>query len=245
MYTVSSAFLDELRRPVQQFVVKMDVLDTDFEPITGGTFFDVGYGSDTTAILVDGEVDVDVSRLARRTFTASLLNKFGEWSPNAEWSGTFYVDRLIRLWRGVRFSDNSTELVPIGTFFIDHADVVVERNMSIVALSGTDLWKKLAKSQFTAPQTWAISTPINDVITDIVSGFGLTAINLDPLTSRTTSEKELNKKLLVEIGDSGSEVIGDLIKSYGIDLYFDPMGTLTSNDLLNPADREVVFRYVA
>lgn len=245
MYTVSQAFLDELRRPVQQFVVKMDVLDTDLQPVDSGTFFDVGYGSDTTAILVDGEVEIDVSRLARRTFTATLLNTYGQWSPLADWSGTFYVDRVIRLWRGVRFSDSSTELVPIGTFFIDHADVVVERNMSIVVLSGTDFAKKLTKSQFTAPQSWAVNTAINDVIVDIAAAAGITQINLDPLASRTSDEKLLNKKLNVEAGDSAASTLEDLVKSYGIDLYFDPLGTLVSEDLTNPADREVVFRYYA
>jgi hypothetical protein len=245
MYEVSDAFLNELLRPVQQFVVKMEVLDPDFLPIDSGTFFDVGYGNDSTAVLVDGEVEVDVTRPARRTFTATVLNKFGEWSPNADWSGTFYVDRLIRLWRGVRFTDNSTELVPIGTFFIDNADVIVERNMSIVVLSGTDLWKKLLKGQFSAPQSWAAGTLLNVVITAVAEDAGITSISLDPLASRTTDEKTLNKKLHAEQGDSTSEFLVNLAKSYGIDLYFNPLGVLVSEDMVNPADREIVFRYVA
>lgn len=248
MYTVTEAFLQELQKPVQQFRVKMEVLDTDFSPVDGGTFYDSGYSADSTRILVDGSVDVDVTRQARRTFTATVLNKSGEWSPNAEWSGTFYVDRLIRLWRGVVFpagADETEELVPIGTFFIDNADVVVERNMSIVVLSGTDLWKKFNKHQFTAPYKWISGTALNTVIQDIATQCGISNILLDSLSARTASEKTLNQKIAVEIGDTANGVLSQLALSYGLDIYFDPMGVLVSQDMLNPADQAVVFRYIA
>lgn len=252
MYTISDAFIEELRRPVQSIRVRLEVLDTDENPVDGGVFYDVGYNSDATGILVDGSVDVDVTRAARRTFTASLLNRFGEWSPNSDWSGTFYIDRLIRIWRGVVYSSEtssaigeSEELVPIITAFIDHADVVVERNMSIVTLSGTDKWKKIAKSEFTTPTSYAANTPVNDVITAIANDAGITVLSLDPLANRHTDEKSLNKKLAFEIGDSRSDALSSLATSYGLDIYFDPMGILVSQDLLNPIDREVVFTYVA
>lgn len=248
MWPVSQAFLDELKKPVQQFRVRMDVLDTNFVPISGGVFYDVGFSSDATGILVDGAVDVDVTRQARRNFTATLINRHGEWSPNAEWSGTFYVDRLIRLWRGVVYgvgADTPEELVPIGTFFIDHADVVVERNMSVVILSGTDLWKKFNKHQFTAPFKWTSSTNINTVIEDVSELAGVTQLQLDPLIGRHTDEKTLNSNIMVEIGDTANDVLSKISTNYGLDIYFDPMGILVSQDMLNPADQEVVFRYLA
>lgn len=139
------------------------------------------------------------------------------------------------------------ELVPIGTFYIDNADVVVERNMSVVVLSGTDLWKKFNKAQFTVPRVWAAGTTINQVITDMATAAGVdfSRITLDPLTSRATNEKTLNNKLKAEIGDSYNDVLSKVIDSFGLDVYFDPLGTLVSQDMRNPIDQEVVFRYVS
>lgn len=245
MYTVSEAFLDELKQPVQAFRVKMEVLDTDGDPVDGGTFHDVTYTADATGILIDGNVDVNVTQAARRTFTATLLNKFGEWSPNADWSGYFYVDRLIKLYRGVVYRDFSEEIVPIGVFFIDHADVIVERNMSVVTLSGTDKWKKIAKSEWTAPESFASGLFVNTMITNIANDAGITSLSLDPLTSRTTDEKELNKRMFYERGDKRSDALIEIGKDYGLDIYFDANGVLVSQDMVNPMDQEVVFRYLA
>lgn len=247
MYTVSQAFLDELKQPVQGFRVKMQVLDTDGNPIDGGTFHDVAYQSDTTNILVDGTVDVDVTRGARRTFTATLLNNFGEWSPNAEWTGFFYVDRLVKLYRGMVFANGSEELVPIGVFFIDHADVIVERNMSVVSLSGTDKWKKIAKSQFTEPFFWNTGTAITNILRDVAedAGIPLTLMSIANLHSRDDDERLLNKRLNVERGDQRSDLILQIGKDFGLDIYFDPDGIYTVQDMQNPADQAVVFRYLA
>lgn len=243
MQPVSNRFLNELRQPVTQFRVKLEVLDNDGNPVDGGTFNDVGYTGDATNILVDGAVDLDVTRPARRTFTATLLNKDGEWSPSSNWSGLFYVDRNIRIWRGLVYSDGVDELVPCGTFLIDHADVVVERNMSVVNLAGTDRWKKLTKSLFTTPQTFVAGTGLNDVIESVISGAGISDWTLDSLASRVTETNSLNVDIPVEAGDSRSSMLQQLGTDYGLDLAFDPMGVFTSKDLQSPASQAIVFRF--
>jgi hypothetical protein len=221
----------------------MVVLDTDELPVDGGTFHDTSYTSDASGVLIDGAVDVDVTRAARRTFNATLLNNFGEWSPQSDWSGLFYVDRLVQLYRGFVYPDGLEELVPIGLFLIDHADVTVERNMSIVVLSGTDKWKKLSKDIFTRPYSWASGTPINDVISDIIVGAGVTSFFIDPLVSRTTDQSELNTKLVVDIKDNRGDVLWKLAQDYGLDMYFDPSGVFTTAELSNPADQPIVYTF--
>ena len=244
MQPVSSAFLNELRQPVFQIRSRMTVLDEDEVPVDGGVFHDTSYDADSTNILIDGAVDIDTTRPARRTFTATLLNNFGEWSPESDWSGLFYVDRLIRLYRGFVFNDGSEEVVPIGTFYIDHADVEVERNMSLVVLSGTDKWKKIAKSVFTAPVTWNAGTALNTVIIDIVSGAGVSSMSLDTLGSRTTDQKTLNKKLHVDIKDSRADTLVQLASAYGIDMFFDELGVFTTEELSNPMDQPIVYTFI-
>lgn len=245
MQTVTDAFIEELRQPVFQMRVRMDVLDGAGSPVNGGTFNDVGYSSDSTAILIDGSVDVDVTRPARRTFTATLLNQFGQWSPSADWSGLFYVDREVRLYRGVVYRDGTSELLPIGTFLIDHADVLVERNMSTVVLSGTDRWKKIGKSLATHAQSWAIGTSINTVFAAILAVVGVTDYSLDALGSRTSDQKTLNVALKVELGDSWGDVLWKMASDYGIDMYFDPMGSFITQDLSSPDDQAIVYTFVA
>lgn len=240
MYKVSSTFLTALQSPGHAIRVRMDVLDTDFNIIA--SFRDIGGGIDPADILVDGNVDVDVTRLTRRTMTANVLNPDGIWSPGSDWGGTFYVNRMVRMWRGIDFGD-SEELVPIGTFLLDTADVQVERNMSIVTLGGTDLWKKFGKSKFTTAKSWAKDTPINEVVEFIANKAGVTRINLDPLSSRDAADKKLAKKLAVERGDSRGEVLGKLCADHGIDVYFDTRGRLTTQDFQTPGDKAVVYTY--
>lgn len=219
----------------------MDVLDTDFRVVI--QFKDIGAASgDTTDILIDGNVDVDVTRLTRRTFTANVLNPDGVWSPGSDWGGLFYVNRLIRLWRGIDYG-NSSELVPIGTFMIDNADVAVERNMSVVILSGSDLWKKFGKSVFGGTQTWAAGTSINTIISWVADVAGVTRLNLDPLNSRDAGDKITSKTYVGERGDNRGEFIAKLCADNGIDVYFDALGRLTTQDFSAPGDKAVVYTY--
>ena len=236
MWTVTPAFEAALRAPVHTVRIRVDVLDSDLNVIAGGSLT-------PTQNIVDGGVDVDITRANRRTFQMNLLNNEGEFSPGTDLSGLFYVDRNIRLWRGVGYGADAEELVPLGTFLIDKADVTVERNMSIVTLSGQDRWKKLAKSQFTAPTSYAAGTPLNDVFRDMAAEAGITQLLLDPLLDRTSDSKTLNARRSYEIGDRRGEELIKLAEAFGIDIYFDPLGRLVTQDFRDPADQAVVWTY--
>ena len=242
MYNVSPAFISALQGPGHVLRVKMQVLDTDFNVIDSGEFHDIGRGTGVTDILVDGNVDVDITRLTRRTMTVNLLNPDGIWTPGSDWGGTFYVNRVIRLYRGISYGD-AEELVPIGTFLIDSADVAVERNMSLIVLTGTDLWKKFTKSMFSQSKTWAANTSYNTIIAYIADQAGVTRLNLDPLSSRASADKTTDKKFTVEQGDNRGEAIAKLCKDAGIDVFFDALGRLTTEDLQTPGSKSVVYTY--
>lgn len=236
MWSVSSSFEAALRAPVHTIAVRIDILDTNLNTIDGGTTV-------PTANIVDGSVDLDVTRGNRRTFQLNLLNNKGEFSPGSDLGGLFYVDRVVRLWRGIVLGPNAQELVPIGTFLIDKADVVVERNMSIVTLSGQDMWKKLSKSQFTVPTTYAKGTPLNEVIADMALASGVVLMSLDPLVDRTSNSNTLNVARSYEVGDKRGEELVKLCDAYGLDVFFDPMGTLVTQDFRDPADQATVWTY--
>ena len=236
MWTVTPAFEAALRAPVHTVRIRVDILDTDLNVIAGGSLT-------PTQNVVDGGVDVDITRANRRTFQMNLLNNDGEFSPGTDLGGLFYVDRTVRIWRGVGYGPDDEELVPLGTFLLDKADMTVERNMSIVTLSGQDRWKKLSKSQFTVPTTYAAGTPINTVIRDMASEAGVDQLVLDPLLDRSSNAKNLNVARSYEVGDRRGEELVKLCDAFGIDIYFDPLGRLVTQDFRDPADSAVVWTY--
>jgi hypothetical protein len=242
MWPVTPALVDAILSPVHTVAIKAQVLDTDFNVVEGGEFYSTGTDRYIQNYIVDGSVDVDVSRSARRTFTMQLLNPDAQFSPGSDWGGLFYVDRLIRIYRGVDFG-TSEEYVPLGTFFIDHADVIVERNMSIVVLSGSDGWKKLTKSQNTRVFNFGQGTPIDTVITALAGMCGVTRFVFDDLTSRTADAKTLNKPLVVEKNQKVGEVVAKLGVDFGLDIFFDPLGRLATQDFSSPVDQATVWTY--
>lgn len=245
MWPISARFKSELGKEVQSFRVHMHVLDTDMQPIAGGQFHDAGDQSDSDEdLIIDGNVDVDVTRQVRRTFTATMLNPDGRYSPGSDWAGMFYVNRIIRLYRGLDYGDEA-ELVPIGTFMIDHVDVNAERGMSALVLSGSDLWKKLIKSEFSNPASWAAGTPINTAIKAIADAAGITSYNLDPLSERAAAGKQFSTTFSVERGDNRGDAVRAIADAYGIDAYLDPLGVFTTQDFNTPSDGAVVWEYIA
>ena len=236
MWTVSPSFEAALRSPVHIVKVRIEVLDTDLNPVEGGTI-------EPTNNIVDGSVDVDITRGNRRTFQMNLLNNDGQFSPDSTLSGLLYVDRAVRIWRGISYGTDAEEMIPVGTFLIDRADVVVERNMSVVNLAGQDFWKRLAKSQFTLPTTYDAGTPLNDVFRDMAEAAGVTSMLLDPLTDRPSNSKELNVARSYEVGDRRGEELVKLATAFGIDVFFDPLGRLVTEDFRDPADQATVWVY--
>lgn len=241
MWPISPQFEYSLKAPVHAIRVKMQVLDTDFNVVK--EFSDTGDELSPTNFIVDGAVDIDITRGTRRTFTLNLLNSNGEFSPDSAWGGTFYVNRLVRVYRGIAYSSAETELVPVGTFMIDHADVVVERNMSMVVLSGSDLWKKVAKSKFAHPASWAAGTSLVTVIKAIASAAGVTLFVDDLSDDRVADARNLNKKFSVEQGDVRGDAILKLAAAYGLDVYFDPLGRMVIADYRSPEDTAVVWKF--
>ena len=237
MWHVSSAFREALRAGVHEYRVRVEILDTDFQPVK------VIDAEDPNLALIDGAVDVDVTRGTRRTLTMSFLNTNGDFSSDSEWGGLFYVNRIIRLYRGLVVGEGIDELVPIGTFMVDKSETLVERGMSTVILTGSDLWKKFSKSQFGVPTTFTEGTTINAVIEQMCADAGVTDMSLDPLNDRTSLSKTLQRNFEFERDETRGDALLKICGDYGIEIYFNPMGQLVSRDFQNPFDREIVWSY--
>jgi hypothetical protein len=241
MWPTSESFKQALRRPIQEVRCKLEILDTDFNPVVvlGGSGPDKGF--------IDGVVDVDITRGTRRTLAMSLLNEDGEFSPTGQWGGLFYVNRIIRPWRGLVISESVEnpviEYVPVGTFMVDKTETLVERSMSTVVLSGSDLWKKFHKAQFPEPRTFPAGMLINDFVRTLADESGVTNMVLDPLDSRTANSDRLQVAIAFEKGDVKGDALLKVCNNYSIDIFFDPMGVLRTEDTRSDISRATVWSY--
>jgi len=92
-------------------------------------------------------------------------------------------------------------------------------------------------------KTWPAGTTINSIISTIASQSGVTRLKLDPLSSRVTTDKQTNRPFVVERGDNRGEALSRLAVAKGLDIYFDTLGYLTTQDFYSAADRSVVYTY--
>lgn len=248
MWNISQAFRNELRNPNQQVAAKATLLDSDFKEVPDGDFFTAG-ADDFQDFIVDGSVDIDLTRGTRRTAELSILNNNGEFTPTVattDYDGKFYVNRNVRLYRGVVIAGGTPVYSPIGTFMIDSIDTMVERNMSQVNLTMSDHWKKLTKSLVVRTKVYKTNTNLNDIIRDMAAQSGADyplAPALDPMTTRTTAAKNTTAAITLERGASRGEALKDLGNTYGLDIYFNQEGRLVSNDRRAPVDAQEVWHF--
>lgn len=250
MYNISQAFRAELRKQSHQIASKAVMLDSAFREQPNGVFTTAG-ASALQDYIVDGNVDFDTSRGTRRTGSVTILNKGGMFTPDndpSDYDGFFFVNRSLRLYRGVVIGGGTTEYAPIGTFMVDSVDVIVERNMSVINLTLSDHWKKFSKSQFTYTKVYAVGTHINTIIRDFAAAAGADyplAPALDPLTGpeRTSANTTLQSKLTFERGAVRGDELKKLADRFGIDIFFNVEGRLTTNDRKDPKDQQEVWHF--
>jgi hypothetical protein len=247
MYNVSQAFRQELRKPSYQVSAKATMLDTTFAEIPNGDFF-TGGGDEFQDVIVDGNVDVDQTRGTRRTASLTIVNKSGEFTPDndVDFEGKFYVNRNVRIYSGVVLAGGTALYVPVGTFMVDVADTLVEKNMSVVNLTLSDHWKKFTKSLTTTGKTYAIGTPINTIIRELAARAGADfplAPAIDPLSARVAGTTQLQTKWVLERGESVGDRLKELATQFGIDIYFNVEGRLTTNDRRDPRDVAEVWHF--
>lgn len=249
MWNINQAFRQELRNPNHQIAAKAQLLDTAYREIPDGEFFTPG-ADDFQDFIIDGNIDIDRERGTRRTAELTILNKDGGFTPDAspDYEGKFYVNRVVRLYRGVVLAGGTTVYAPAGTFLIDAIDTIVERNMSTVNLTLSDPWKKFNKALVTKTQSYPVGTHFNTIVTQFAAWTGTDyplAPALDPLTGpeRNTNNTTLRSKLTMERGENRGEILKTLAQRFGVDLYFNVEGRLVSHDRKDPKDAQEVWHF--
>lgn len=239
-------------------VCKVVLLDTDFNEVEDDTIFSKQQTNEITNFISDGNIDVDTTRGTRRTAELTLLNPTAEFTPSTgnfksegPWTGKIYVNRIIRIYRGIVVS-GSPVYIPAGTFMVDNCEVQVQQNASLVVLTLSDLWKKLTKSNFTKDEFYPKGTLYNAIMEQLLWDAGVfdplnlnskIVPNLDRLTDRDPDERVTSSDISFSQGDSRGDKLKELLPSWGIDAYFDPMGRFVSQDRKDPKDKDVVWKF--
>jgi hypothetical protein len=251
-------FFDELKKSYS-LAAKIEMLDTNFNPIEDGnlrTKCICTPEGQLQNVITDGSIDVDRTRGTRRTAEFTILNPTaeftpatGDFDPEGPWVGKVYLNRIVRTWRGLHLGHRHL-YVPVGTFMIDIADVLVEQNMSLVNLTLSDLWKKLTKSYFGREVVYPENTYYNEIIRDLITPSGINlegrmAANIDRLPTRDEPDKKTNMKVKFKEGDSRGDKLKELCDRWGIDAYFDPMGVFVTEDRRDPKDKKVAWTYAS
>lgn len=247
--------LEEAIKGEHQPIIKVDMLDASLNSF-GKYILSTGQGGSElgnfTDVVSDGSIDVDYDRGTRRTAELTLLNPSAEFTPTTagyesegEWSGLFYINRIVRIWRGA--NTNHGELyVPVGTFMIDAPEIIVEENMSLANLTMSDLWKKLTKSFYGYNKKYVKGTLYNTIIKDLLDSAGVPrtgkyAANLSALAGRDLADRKTTNAVKFSIGDSRGERLKELVKAWNIDAYFDPLGVFKTED--RESDRSKAVRW--
>jgi len=236
-----------------QASVKVEFLDTDLRKVKDSTIFSADRTNNVTNFITDGNIDVDTTRGARRTGELTIMNPTSEFTPGTDqfqggsgvFTGKVYLNRIVRIWKGA-YVAGQPYFIPVGTFMIDGASVIMERNMSLVNLTMTDLWKKMAKSYIGAEQkTFDAKTPYNDIIRTLAddSGVDLDTMQIGSLGGRDIEDRRIQKKLIIKEGESRGDRLKSLCQQWNIDIYFDPMGSLRSEDRTTDRDRETAWTF--
>lgn len=232
--SISDAFRQALMAGVQTPIVKVEILDAITRaPIRTITTVD------------DGSVTVDVTRGTRRTVQLRLSNKDGQFTPTDS-SSAFAFNNLIAVYRGLKTSAGD-EYIRLGTFFTDRPEVFAERNMAVLTVDGSDFWKKIATGGFPSGFSYPIGTHINTIIAKVAETAGITSrwIRLDPLSSRTSASRLTGTTMEWEPGASRNDFLTNLATQFGIHIYFDPYGVLTSREVPDPVTSSPVWTFMA
>lgn len=237
-YTISTEFKRALQSPKQKIINKIDLLDA----VTLGRISSIN-GID------DGVVSVAENRATRRTAQLRLSNTNDLFSLIMT-SSYFFVGNVFRVYTGLQYYSDTRgmdveEYVPVGTFIVDRPEVFSERGMSVITVDGSDFAKRLSIGGFHSSTSFGSRVHVNTIIRAIANDAYIPPswIKLDPLLSRTTTDRTVEAGYAWQIGEDRIQKLETLGKDFGLSIYFDTLGHLVTTPVEDEMNREPVWEY--
>lgn len=175
-----------------------------------------------------GSVTADRTAAYRRTCQITCFDPDGTLINSATGTSSalltpFGSGSIVRPYSGIRYSDGTTEVYPLGVFNISEVDIVesdptTDSGLSI-NITGYDPSRRIDRNKFTGTYVIATGTLITTAIQTLVN-----RTLPGTVFSATTSGMTLPYPLTYAVGDSPWAAIQDLSTSVGCETYFDVNG---------------------
>lgn len=215
-------------RPVttrfSEAVVKSHRLSTLVEVLQNG----VPVGTIVTA--ASGSITLDATAQIRGRLDITIVDdgSLGLVPTNSGDLLTPYGNEL-RISRGIRYPDATTELVTLGVFRINDVNIIDEATSLTLQIAGTDRSARIADGRFEDPTDITQGTNVATQILALVQ-----AVYPD-VTSNFSTTAHLTGHMTVEEGADRWDLCQQFAANAGMQLYFDGDGTLVLSPIAQGA----------
>lgn len=167
-----------------------------------------------------GEITVDRTAEIRRALRGTCIDPTGLLVPVSQASVLTPYGTLLKPYRGVKYTDGTIEVLPLGVFRLSKATVNDTTGGSPdIQLEAYDLSRTVQRDKFTSPYVIDTGTNLVDAIQSILERT-FPDLNYDAIsTTRVTTAPKL-----YDVGADPWSAASDLATSLGCELYFNVEG---------------------
>lgn len=171
-------------------------------------------------LVTGGEVGCDRSAAIRRNLNCSAIDPTGLITPRKTGEILTPYGTELRAYRGVIYSDGTTESCPLGVFRLARSTITDKADgTSEIQLESYDRSRTIQRDKFIAPYVIAAGTNVLTAIKNIIKRTFPDAEYDNITTSMVTSAP-----LLYDAGADPWEAVTSLAQSMGCEIYFDVLG---------------------
>lgn len=172
--------------------------------------------------VTDGSVQVDRTASVRRRCTISCVDPTGTTTPTSADSVLTPYGTEIRPYRGVKYADGTTEVVPLGVFRVSKVSVSDQVGGSpAISIEAFDLARTVSRDKFIAP--YVVNT--GDLVIPAIKA--ILARTFPDLTYDSISSSLFaTAPLVFDVNADPWDAASTLADSLGCELFFDAVGTV-------------------
>lgn len=191
--------------------------------------------------VVSGDVRVDGSSVAHRSCSLTIATAIGITPPSAASDALAPYGNEIQIRAGFVYPNGTYELIPVGRFRIDQAEVIDTAEALTIAITGVDRAAVVEEERFDAPWVLAPSTNIGTELLRIVQRTYPTVTSTISGTEGKTTPAE--PVVLPEQKAPWSNGVTRTARDFGLEAFFDGEGRFVVRAISDPSsDHE--FDYV-
>jgi hypothetical protein len=178
-------------------------------------------GSESTMPIIDGSVTLDQTAAVRGRLDLAIADD-GTLGiiPDTAADLLAPYGNEIQVSRGIQYPDGTTELVSLGVFRIETADVEDHAGSLQVLLTGLDRAARFVDARFEEPYNVTAGTNYATAIENVLQAAWPDVPTTFTATALTTPA------LIAQEGDDRWQFVQDMAKAISMRLYFDGDGTL-------------------